>query len=182
MHTVCVLFSQKQVPSQSSLEHSLLCRAHPPIYTISLFLFSSYFHPSSQSPGGVCGQLVLPQWCVDFVGLPGWGQGPTMGPSHLARRASRPGFSSLEACSVGPGESLYAFITPSVWKAVRSLISEVPVPSGTLVGLKPSLLRCCKHTGAKKVMRGSLGIFFLEFEVSTYMMLVSQLRWTRRWC
>lgn len=63
------------------------------------YFFSSHCHsifPSSQSSGGVCGQLALPQSCWGFLGLPGWGQAPSVGPSHLAQKASRPDLGSWE--------------------------------------------------------------------------------------
>lgn len=85
--------SQPELPGTLPSLYMVVPAALSAIYTISHFSFPSFFFtPSSLSPGGVCVQLVLPQWCGYFLG-----SGPSLDPSHLAHRASRPGLGSLEA-------------------------------------------------------------------------------------
>lgn len=97
------------------------------IYTISLCSFSSFFFFSLSiflNPWRCLWRVSAPS-VMWVVSVSAWlGSGPFHGPSHLARRASRPGLNSLETCDfflflfLDPGESLYALITPSeerVW-------------------------------------------------------------------
>lgn len=70
---VAVIVNGSSCSSLSTLQHR------------AFFLFPYFFIPSYQSPGGVCGQLVLPQWCGDFLGLPGWGQAPLWAPHTWLR-------------------------------------------------------------------------------------------------
>lgn len=120
VHPSLHAFYKSRFPSLGPLEHCRHCkwkflqlsRQSTPSHSFFSSFFCSppffphFFIPSSQSPGGVCGQLVLPQWRGDFLGSAGLGSDPPtppflslyLGPSHLAPRASRPGLGSSEAC------------------------------------------------------------------------------------
>lgn len=79
-----------------------------------------FFLPPFPSPRGVCGQLALPQWGGGVLGVrPDGVRSLSVGPSHLARRASRPEPDSWEGCVLGPGELLYPFNTGAVEKGER---------------------------------------------------------------
>lgn len=91
----------------------------------SFFFLPRIFVPPSEKPGGICGQLALPQSCWGSVGLPGWGRAPCAGPSHLAQSDLAPG----RLVFLTQGKSMSAFITTSVGKRVRSPFESVHMPS-----------------------------------------------------
>ncbi|TKS81937.1 FH1/FH2 domain-containing protein 3 [Collichthys lucidus] len=70
-------------------------------------------------------------------------RGPSLGPSHLAWRASRPGLCSLEACVFWPKGKLVRLYRPISGKGCEVTFSEVPTPSGTpyTIGVQSAMSR-----------------------------------------
>lgn len=129
------------------------------IYTISLCSFSSFFFSLSifLNPWRCLWRVSAPS-VMWVVSVSAWlGSGPFHGPSHLARRASRPGLKSLETCDFffffwTQGKACMP-LSPHQRKGCEVTVSEVLVPSGLPVNLTIS----CKHKRAKRAMKASLG-------------------------
>lgn len=134
------------------------------LHHLTFFFFLSFSFQSSQSPGGVCGQLALPHWCGDFLALPSRGQTPLRAPHTWLE-----GLPDLDCAPWrlvfflprGTLVCLYPSVpSPSAGNGVRSLFQKVHMPSGT-PDLHSVLAKCSKHTGAQDAMR----IFIFHWEI-----------------
>lgn len=110
--------------------HFILLDIQAPPFQVGFFFFNPiFFHCLHKA---LVSQRSLSDVSI-YSKSAGLALGPLSRPSHLAE-ASRPGVKSLETFFflLDPGENLYAFITPSVRKRCKVIISEVPVTSGSI--------------------------------------------------
>lgn len=129
---VCMRFYKNRFPAFALWNIVLIvnggsCSSLSNLQHLTFLHFPHFFHSIFLKPWRCLWPVSAPSVMWVLSGSAWLGCGPSPGPSHLARRASRPGLSSLEAYimfSLGPGESLYAFITPSVGKGAGSLFQR----------------------------------------------------------
>lgn len=136
--------------------------------------FTHIFIPSCQSPGGVCGQSVLHQWCgVFFGGLHGWGPAPLCGPLTPGSEDFQGRTQPLGGvCFLARGEKPVCLYHPISGKGCEVTFSEVPVPSGPPVRLALShseVLQTCRgQRGNEGLIRDILS-FYLKDLVPSFL-------------
>lgn len=135
------------------------------VYTIVLFSFSLLFHSVFPKPWRCLWPVSAPSVMWGFSWSAWLGSGPSLGPSHLAQRASRPGLHSLEACVFWPRGKLVCLYQSIIGKGCEVIFFRGAY--AIWYSCKPyslPMVKGCKHTGAKEFMKASLGIFILHCE------------------
>lgn len=174
-------FLQEQVPS---LEHCRHCKwqflqLSQQSAPSHFFLFPQFFIPSSQSPGGVCGQLALPQWCGDFLGLPSWGQAPLWAPHTWLGGLPDLDLAPWRLVSFAQGKACMP-LSPRQWERVWGHFFRRCTCHLVLQTYTHALVKCSKHMGAQKVMK--IYSFFFHFQIRICMLFVSEVKWKQRLC